>query len=235
MSAPAFRFPPVDARGPLTRGIDDAIARAESAVRPVNGPVIHPTAVVSKNAVIGDNAVIDAYAVIGGNVFIGWGCYIGPGAKIGQSGFGYEYVPLLDDPENLYLRPKKHNFGVVLKDWVDVGANTCIDRGSWRDTVIGKGTKIDNLVHIAHNVVTGEDCLIVAGAEVSGSCDLGNRVYIGPNACVRERLELGDGCIVGIGAVVVKNVHHDTIVAGNPAGRFGPVVEWPPGPPKEEN
>jgi UDP-3-O-[3-hydroxymyristoyl] glucosamine N-acyltransferase len=189
---------------------------------------------VSEYAEIGDASYIGPGAVIAAGVRIGWGCTISAGAKIGQTGFGYELKPLLDDPDDLYLKPKPHPFGVVLEDFVDVGANACIDRGSWRDTRVGKGTKIDNLVHIAHNVITGQDCLIVAGAEVSGSCILGDRVYIGPNACVRERLTLGEGSIVGLGAVVVKHVPPGEVWAGNPARKFGPVTEWPPAPPKED-
>lgn len=151
---------------------------------------------------------------------------IGPGARIGQIGFGYAY----DDEAGWMQKPHKH--GVHLDENVHVGANTCIDRGSWRNTTIGAGTKIDNLVHIAHNVQIGRRCAIVAGAEISGSCVLEDMVYVGPCASIRERLTIGEGSIVGMGAVVVKDVAPHTIVAGVPAREFGPVTEWPPPPPE---
>lgn len=194
---------------------------------------IHPTAHVGPDVEIGDGCYVSAHASIEGTVRIGWGCFIGPGARIGSPGFGYEWVPEPDDPDpRRYWKWKPHDFGVVLGDFVDVGANACIDRGSWRNTVIGGGTKIDNLVHIAHNVVTGRNCCIIAGAEVSGSCELADEVYIAPNACVRERLSLGRHCIVGLGAVVVKDVPAEMIVAGCPATVRGRVTDWPPPPPE---
>lgn len=192
-----------------------------------NGAMIHP------DADIGRGSVIHAGAVIGADVRIGWNCVIGPGAKIGQAGFGYEYVPEPDNPDpRWYWRQKPHPFGVIIGDNVDVGANTCIDRGSWRNTVIGAGTKIDNLVHIAHNVITGRDCIVIAHAEISGSCVLRDRAYIAPGAMVRERLTVGEGSIVGLGAVVVKDVPDGMIVVGNPARVMKAVTEWPPPPPE---
>lgn len=189
---------------------------------------IHPTAFVDHRATILDptSISVDAHAVIGPEVTIERGVYIGPGSVIGNSGCGYTY----DEEAGWTFKP--HEYGVILAEGVHIRGNVCVDRGSWRDTYIGSGTVIDNLVHIAHNVVTGDDCMIIAGAEVSGSCNLASQVYIGPNACVRERLNVGRRTIVGMGAVVVKDVPDGMIVAGVPARVFGPVDEWPPPPPK---
>ena len=110
---------------------------------------------------------IDPRASIGARTSIGHGCYIGPtvtigadciiqsGAVIGEDGFGYEREG------NGRWAPKAHNFGVVIEDDVHIGANACIDRGSWRDTQICRGARIDNLVHVAHNVWVGEDAIVV--------------------------------------------------------------------------
>lgn len=189
---------------------------------------IHPTAHVDHRAIIDDPAsiTVDAHAVVGPFATIERGVYIGPGSIIGNSGCGYVY------DEEAGWTHKPHEYRVILSEGVHVHSNVCVDRGSWRDTFIGRGTVIDNLVHIAHNVVTGRHCMIIAGAEVSGSCNLADQVYIGPNACVRERLSVGRRTIVGMGAVVVKDVDDEMIVAGVPATVFGRVTEWPPPPPK---
>lgn len=149
----------------------------------------------------------------GRRITIGKDCVIQPGAQIGQDGFGYTF-------ENGRWEPKPHNFGVAIEDDVHIGANTCIDRGSYRDTRIGQGTRIDNLVHIAHNVQVGRNCIIVAGAEVSGSVVIGDGAWIGPNACIREHLTIGAGAVIGIGAVVVKDVPAGETWVGNPARRL---------------
>lgn len=163
--------------------------------RPMIGPgtFIHPTAHIAHGVTIGRN------------------CRIGPGASIGWDGFGY-----MPDPDGGWRRkPESHS--VVIGDNVDIGANTCIDRGSYRDTVVGDGTKIDNLCHIAHNVQVGRDCLIIAGAEVSGSVVIGEGAWVGPNVSIKEHLTVGARAMVGIGSVVIRDVAQDSTVAGNPA------------------
>ena len=189
---------------------------------------IHPTAFLDPRAIVDDprSITVDAGAIVGPFATLERGVYVGPGSVIGGSGCGYLY------DEDAGWVHKEHEFRVVLAEGVHVHSNVCVDRGSWRDTYIGAGTVIDNLVHIAHNVVTGRHCMIIAGAEVSGSCNLADQVYIGPNACVRERLSVGRRTIVGMGAVVVKDVDPGTVVAGVPAKYFGPVTEWPPPPPE---
>ena len=143
--------------------------------------------------------------------FVGEGHIIGPGACIGQPGFGYAHE------EDGSWSAKSHDYGVELGWEVEVGANTCIDRGSWRDTVIGDGTKIDNLVHIAHNVQIGKNVMVVAGAMIGGSVIVCDGAWIGLGAKINQRLVIGEGAIVGSGAVVVEDVPPGVVVAGVPA------------------
>lgn len=190
---------------------------------------VHPTAQIGPEVSIGRGTEIGAHVSIEGKVSIGWNCRIGPGTRIGQPGFGYTWD---DGPEWRGWHEKKHDWGVVIGDDVHIGANTCIDRGSWRNTVVARGARIDNLVHVAHNAIVGRYSVLVAGSEVSGSCELAEMVYVAPNAAIRERLRVGYRSIVGIGAVVTKDVPAGMVVAGVPARVLGPVTEWPPPPPE---
>lgn len=188
---------------------------------------VHPTAHIAANVQLADDVIVGAHASIdadGEYVRIGKGVVIGPGCRIGQMGFGFIW-------DDTHWIQKPHRFGVIIEDDVQIGANTCIDRGSWRPTLIEKGTIIDNLVHIAHNVEIRQKCAIVAQAEISGSVTLQEMAYIGPCASIRERLTVGFKAIVGMGAVVTKDVPSLTVVAGVPARALGPVTEWPPPPP----
>lgn len=154
-------------------------------------------------------------------VTIGRNCRIGPGVMIGFDGFGYE-----QDPYGLGTWvPKRHDCGVIIRDNVDIAANTCIDRGSWRDTVIGSGCKIDNLVHIAHNVVLEENCLVIAQAMLAGSVYVGRGAWIGPGARVNQRITIGERAFIGTGAVVTKNCKPNTVYAGVPAREIRPREE----------
>lgn len=163
--------------------------------RPLIGPgtFIHPTAYIAHGVTIGRN------------------CRIGPGASIGWDGFGWS-----PDPDGGWQRkPQTHS--VVIGDNVDIGANACIDRGSYRDTVIGSGTKIDNLCHIAHNVQIGEDCLIIAQSMIAGSVVIGDRSYIAPATAIREHRTIGDNVFVGLGSVVVTDLETGSSAFGVPA------------------
>jgi acetyltransferase-like isoleucine patch superfamily enzyme len=127
-------------------------------------------------------------------------------AVIGGIGFGFHNGTRV-----------RHIGHVVLGDDVEVGAHTCIDRGTLGDTIIGDRTKVDNLVHIAHNVRIGTDCLIIAGAVIGGSAVIGNGTTIGIGALVRNGVRIGNNCTIGMGAVVVKDVPDGATVYGNPA------------------
>lgn len=170
-----------------------------------------PGACVHQSAYIGADTQVGPHVWIGREVHVGHDCVIQAGAVIGEDGFGYEW-----DGSDRWVQ-KKHVFSVVIYEDVHIGANTCIDRGSWRDTAILRGARIDNLVHIAHNVLVGNHVVIVAGAEVSGSVNIGKGAWIGPNACIKERVTIGEYALIGMGAVVLRDVPPNTTWVGSPA------------------
>lgn len=194
-------------------------------------PGIHPTAIVAEKAEIDETATIGAYAVIGkakigegtvvspyvriyDNVTIGKECFIKEGAVIGGAGFGFER----DEDGNRFRFPQIG--GVRIGDHVDIGGNTCIDRGALSDTILDDYAKVDNLCHIAHNAHIGKNAVVVACAEVSGSCSIGEETWVGPNACIRDQRSVGSNTMVGMGAVVVKHVGDNEVWAGNPAKKM---------------
>jgi UDP-3-O-[3-hydroxymyristoyl] glucosamine N-acyltransferase len=131
---------------------------------------------------------------------------------MGGDGFGYEW-----DGEKLLKMP--HHGNVTIGNGVEMGYNTCIDRATLEGeaTVIGDGTKIDNLVQIAHNCKVGKHNLICAGAVLCGSVVTGDRVFIGANATVLQKLIIGNDVTIGAGAVVTRNIPDGKTVFGNPA------------------
>ena len=220
-------------KGTLYIGVEsprECFALIISDILPSASSLIHPTASVHVKAKIGKNVSIGANCVIGecvisentiihpnvtimDNVFVGSKVIIWPGAVIGADGFGY-----LKTQRGVINFP--HIGGVIIEDEVHVGANACIDRGALNNTIIKKGAKIDNLVHIAHNVTVGQESYIIANAMIGGSTRIGNRTWIAPNASVRDGLEIGNDVVVGMGAVVVKNISENTTVLGNPARKL---------------
>ena len=145
------------------------------------------------------------------------GVTIGRNCSIGGPGFGY--VPQMGIPlkegESRFRVP--HIGRVVIGDDVDIGDNTVINRGCLGDTVIGRGTKIDGHVFIAHNAQIGEDCMIIAGAVICGSAVIENGAWIAAGACIRNGVTVGAGATVGLMANVVKDVPAGATVMGNPA------------------
>ena len=127
------------------------------------------------------------------------------------SGFGFTR-----DKDGI-LHRKPHPFDVTIGKNVEIGRFTNIDKGSWRDTTIGEGTKIDSHVHIGHNVIIGKHCLLVAGTIVGGSAEIGYFCFIGENASIRQHIKIGNHVMIGMGAVVINNVEDNDIIAGNPA------------------
>jgi UDP-3-O-[3-hydroxymyristoyl] glucosamine N-acyltransferase LpxD len=136
---------------------------------------------------------------------------VGIGCTIGGPGFGYEY------DEFGKLIPMPHLGGVVIGDGVTIHNQVNIDRGVTEDTVIGEGTKIDSLVHVAHGVRIGKHCLIVSGTVFGGSCEIGDYCFIGMNACIKQKVKIGRTSVVGAGAVVTKDIPDNQIWIGSPA------------------
>lgn len=144
-------------------------------------------------------------------VEIGKNVRIGPNCTIGFEGFGFE------ENEEGSHESFPHIGNVILGDYVEVGGNTCIDRGALEDTIIGEGTKIDNLVHIAHGVKIGKNCLVVALTCIGGGVEIGNGAYLGIGCSIRNQIRIGEKAFIGMGAVVVKDVDPGVTVIGNPA------------------
>ena len=194
-------------------------------------PGIHPTAVIDTEAEIGAEVYVGPYTVIGkarigdgciiesnvriyDGVTMGCGCSIKPGAVLGGEGFGFEK----DENGNRFRFPQIGH--LVIGDDVEVGANTCIDRGALSDTVIGDHTKINNLCHIAHNNQIGKNVTITGCVNVSGSNRIDDNVWIAPNASIRGFVHLGEKCVVGMGAVVTKDIPAGETWVGNPAKKM---------------
>lgn len=182
----------------------------ESKINEENIFVGHHT-FIGKNVKIGKNTKIYSNVTIYDNTSIGKNVIINSGAVIGSRGFGYE----INENEN--VETFHHLGGVKIFDDVEIGANVCIDRGSLEDTVIGERTIIDNLVHISHNVKIGKDCQIVALTMVGGSVIIENNVKIAMSSTLRDNIRIGEKAVVGLGAVVTKDVKNKTTVYGNPA------------------
>lgn len=188
---------------------------------------IGPLAVIGEGAEIGPRCRIGALAVIGPGVVLGPDCRIGPhaslshallgarvyvypGARIGQEGFGFAF-----GAEGFHSVPQLCR--VILEDDVEVGANTTIDRGSLQDTVIGAGSRLDNLVQIGHNVRLGRGCVIVSQAGISGSTILEDHVMMGPQAGLTGHLRVGRMAKIGAQAGVMGDVGAGAEVIGSPA------------------
>lgn len=194
-------------------------------------PSIHPTAVISEDAtigknvyvgpyciidkaVIGDGCILDSHVHVYDGVVMGKGCNIKSGAVLGGAGFGFER----DADGNKFRFPQIGR--LLIGDDVEIGANTCIDRGALSDTVIGDHTKINNLCHIAHNNKIGRNVTITGCVNVSGSNIIEDDVWLAPNSSIRGYVHLGKGCVIGMGAVVAKNVPAGEIWVGCPARKL---------------
>jgi UDP-3-O-[3-hydroxymyristoyl] glucosamine N-acyltransferase len=188
---------------------------------------IDPGAVVGAGSCIGEFSTIGANAVIGPGVSVGRNCSIGagvivthasigdrvilhPGVKVGQDGFGFALGT------NGHLKVPQIG-SVVIYDDVEIGANSTVDRGSTRCTVIGEGTKIDNLVQIAHNVVVGRHCVIAAQARIAGSAMIGDFVAIGGQSAIAPHLTIGDRAQIAGGSGVMRDVPSGERWGGCPA------------------
>jgi UDP-3-O-[3-hydroxymyristoyl] glucosamine N-acyltransferase len=202
-------------------------AELEEGVEVALGAIIGPHAKIGRGSYLGANAVIGAGVCIGRDCSIGPGAVIGfaligdnvnilAGAVIGEAGFGVAggRGGAIDVPQ----------LGrVILQDGVTIGANSCIDRGAWDDTVVGENTKIDNLVQIAHNVKLGRNCAVAAHTGISGSCVIGDGVRFGGRAGIADHVVIGDGAQVMASAGVMREIPAGETWGGIPAV---PARQW---------
>jgi len=214
--------------------------------RPAPMPGIHPTAVIAADAVIGEGCEIGPYAVIGAGAEIGPGCMlaahavVGPGSVLGAGSILRAHASLMHCLAgagvvlNEGARVGNEGFGfvttktgehvtvpqlgrVILGDGVEIGANSCVDRGAGGDTVLGPGTRLDNLVQVGHNVKMGRGCVIVAQAGIAGSAELGDFVVVAAQAGLVDHITVGDRARIGAQAGVMNHVPAGIDVVGSPA------------------
>lgn len=163
--------------------------------------VLHAGVRIYADVEIGSDSVLHANCVIRERCRLGRRVICHPGVTIGADGFGYR-----PHPAGAGLLKFPHIGTVSIEDDVEIGANSCIDRGKFGATVIGPGTKIDNLCHIGHNCRIGRNCVIVALSGISGSVIIGNDVKIGGNVGIAEHITVGDGASLGGGSGVIKDI-----------------------------
>jgi UDP-3-O-[3-hydroxymyristoyl] glucosamine N-acyltransferase len=214
--------------------------------QPRMSPGVHPSAQVGDGVVLGDGVAVGAYAVLGDGAQVGRNTQLHPlvsvrpgvvigeecvifsnvtlyerirlgdrvviqsGAVVGSAGFGYVW----DGERHVWL---PHVGRVIVEDDVDIGANTTIDRGTTGDTVIGAGTKIDNLVQVAHNVTVGKNCILAGQVGISGSVTLGDGVVLAGQVGVADHVHIGRGANAGAGSDIMRDVPEGTVVLGRPA------------------
>jgi UDP-3-O-[3-hydroxymyristoyl] glucosamine N-acyltransferase len=164
---------------------------------------------IGRESSIGANVTL-ANALVGNRVIIH------PGCSIGQDGFGF--LPGKDGHQKIVQVGR-----VIIQDNVEIGANTTIDRGSNRDTIIGEGTKIDNQVQIGHNTIIGRHCVIAGKTGISGTVTIGDYVSLGGGVGLRDNITIGDGAQIAAAAGVSRNVPAGQIWAGAPAR---PIDTW---------
>ena len=213
---------------------------------------IHPTAVIGENVKLGENVAIMAYAVLDDNVTVGDNTviyphtYVGVGAQIGADTILYPNVTIYEgcrvgnrniihsstviggDGFGFATKDGVHHKvpqigNVILEDDVEIGAHVGIDRAAMNSTIVGKGTKIDNLVHLGHNVVLGEGCLVVAQTGISGSTIVGHHVTFGGQCGTVGHINIGSNSVLAARSGLIADVPEKSFYAGFPAG---PHVNW---------
>lgn len=171
---------------------------------------IYPNVSVFDDTTIGNQTVIWSGAVIRERTVIGHNCILHNNVSIGADGFGYR-------PSEQGLTKIPHIGNVIIGNYVEIGANSCIDRGKFSATELGDGCKIDNLVQIGHNSVLGKFCIMAGNSGLAGSVTLGDGVVIGGSASIKDHTTIGSGATVGAGSGVIADVKAGTTVVGYPA------------------
>lgn len=154
---------------------------------------------VGENSIVGAHTRLDGNVVVYHNCRIGNACIIQANCTIGTTGFGYSYI----DGQHRLI---PHNGGVIIEDGVEIGANSCVDRAKFGNTVIGAGTKIDNLVQIAHNVQIGKLCLLAGQVGIAGSTKIGDGVVFGGQSGAIDNVTIGDGVVVTAKTVIFSDI-----------------------------
>ncbi|MBF4516595.1 UDP-3-O-(3-hydroxymyristoyl)glucosamine N-acyltransferase [Flavobacterium sp. ANB] len=172
---------------------------------------IYPNVTILDECTIGKNTIIWSGTVVRERCHIGTDCIIHPNATIGADGFGFR--PCKE--KGLVKIPQIGN--VIIGNGVEIGANSCVDRGKFSSTILGDGCKIDNLVQIGHNSKLGKFCIMAGNSGLAGSVTLGNGVIIGGSASIKDHTTIGDGAIVGAGSGVTGDVAAGKTMLGYPA------------------
>ena len=177
-----------------------------------DGVILYPNVSVFDETTIGQQTVVWSGTVIRERSVIGMGCIFHTNVSIGADGFGYRPSP---DGRGLVKIPQIGN--VVIGNGVEIGANSCVDRGKFSSTIIGDGCKIDNLVQIAHNCIMGRACIMAGHSGLAGSVTLGDGVIIGGSASIKDHTTIASGAVVGAGSGVMNDVEAGKTVLGYPA------------------
>lgn len=176
-----------------------------------DGTILYPNVTVLDDCVIGKQTVLWSGVVVRERTKIGHQCIIHPNATIGADGFGFRPCP----ERGLVKIPQIGD--VVIGNQVEIGANSCIDRGKFSSTILGDGCKIDNLVQIGHNSELGMFCIMAGNSGLAGSVRLGNGVVIGGSASIKDHTTIGDGAVIGAGSGVTGDVAAGKTMLGYPA------------------
>jgi UDP-3-O-[3-hydroxymyristoyl] glucosamine N-acyltransferase len=240
MNAPSFRLPLLRVKNPK---LAFARSLEVLSPKPKQQAGIHERAVLGKNVIIGADPSIHPYAVIADDVTIGAraiiypGAYIGRGTTIGDDAVIYSNVNIREgvrignrvivhagatigsDGFGYVTEAGKHHKipqvgGVIIGDDVELGANSTVDRATLGNTEIKQGTKIDNLVHVAHNVTIGEHCFLIAQVGIAGSCTLGNYVVLAGQVGLADHISIGDRAVVSGKSGVIKNIDPGQVMGG---------------------
>lgn len=170
--------------------------------------------VLGEEVTLGNNVIVGNHVILQGKVTVGNSCIIDSGTVIGKSGFGFYH------DQRGHMKRVPHLGGVTIGDFVEIGANTCIDCGTMDDTIIGNYCKIDNLCHIGHNVHLGHDVIVVTGSAICGSCIIGDGSYISPGVVIKNQTHIGEGSFIGMQTAVIKDMKSESSVFGVPGKPF---------------